>query len=53
MEPVRCPDVSVKNHPSTLRNIPERRRCYQHRGANQESLKAHVTLNYENMLKDT
>jgi hypothetical protein len=29
---IRCPETSVKDYRSTLRNIPEERRAHQHRG---------------------
>jgi hypothetical protein len=31
MEPISCPETSVKDYHSSLRNIPEERRCHQHR----------------------
>jgi hypothetical protein len=31
MGPIRCPETSVKDYHSTLRNIPEERRSHQHR----------------------
>jgi hypothetical protein len=32
MGPIRCPETSVKDYHSTLRNTPEERRSRQHRG---------------------
>jgi hypothetical protein len=31
MGPIRCPETSVKDYHSTLRNTPEERRSHQHR----------------------
>jgi hypothetical protein len=41
MEPIRCPETSVKDYHSTLRNIPEERRAHQHRGG---SLKSRLAI---------
>jgi hypothetical protein len=35
--PTRCPETTVKDYHSTLRNIPKERRCHQHRGGSLES----------------
>jgi hypothetical protein len=32
MGPIRCAETSVKDYHPTLRNMPEERRCHQHRG---------------------
>jgi hypothetical protein len=39
MGPIGCPETSVKDYHSTLRNIPEECRSYEHRGG---SLKSRV-----------
>jgi hypothetical protein len=36
MEPIHCPETSVKDYDSTLRNVPEERRANQHRGGSQK-----------------
>jgi hypothetical protein len=36
--PIHCPETSVKDNHSTLRNIPERRCSHQHRGGSLKSL---------------
>jgi hypothetical protein len=38
MGPIGCPETSVKDCQSTLRNIPEERRCHEHRGGSLKSL---------------
>jgi hypothetical protein len=35
--PIGCPETSVKDYRSTLRNIPEERRSHQHRGGKLKS----------------
>jgi hypothetical protein len=37
MGPVRCPDTSVKDYHSTVRNTPEECRSHQHRGGSLKS----------------
>jgi hypothetical protein len=37
MGPIRCPETSVKEYHSTLRNTPEERRSHQHRGGSLKS----------------
>jgi hypothetical protein len=45
MGPIGCPETSVHNYYSTLRNIPEERRSYVHGGG---SLKSRVVrLNFQ------
>jgi hypothetical protein len=39
MEPIRCPETSVIDYQSTLRNISEERRFYLHREERLKSLK--------------
>ena len=41
MGPIRCPETSVKDYHSTLRNIPKERRSNQHRGG---SLKLRIFM---------
>jgi hypothetical protein len=38
MGPIRCPETSVKEYHSTLRNIPEKRTSHQHLGGSLKSL---------------
>ena len=38
MGPIGCPETSVNNYGSTLRNIPEERRSHLHRGSSVKSL---------------
>jgi hypothetical protein len=45
---IRCPETSVNDYHSTLRNIPEERRSHQHRGA---SLKSRI-LEPDRLLHD-
>jgi hypothetical protein len=35
--PIRCPETSVKDYHSTLRNTTEQRSCHQHRGGSLKS----------------
>jgi hypothetical protein len=37
MGPIRCPETSVKDYHSTLRNNKEERRTHQHRGGSLKS----------------
>jgi hypothetical protein len=37
MGPIRCPETSVKDYHSTLRNAPEERRSDQHRDGSLKS----------------
>jgi hypothetical protein len=37
MRPIGCPETSVHNYHSTLRNIPEERRYHVHRGGSLKS----------------
>jgi hypothetical protein len=37
----RCPETSARNYHSTLRKIPEERRCHAHRGG---SLGSHIVV---------
>ena len=37
MGPIGCPETSVRNYRSTLRNIPEERRSHLHRGGSLKS----------------
>jgi hypothetical protein len=41
MGPIRCPETSVNNYHSTLRNIPEERRSQVHRGGSLKSRLEH------------
>jgi len=41
MGSIGCPETSVRNYYSTLRNIPEQRKSHLHRGG---SLKSHIIL---------
>jgi len=41
MWPLDCPETSVRNYHSTLRNIPEERRSHLHRGG---SLKSRIVI---------
>jgi hypothetical protein len=44
MGPVVCPETSVTNYQSTLRNIPEERRSHLHRGESLKSREAYLFL---------
>jgi hypothetical protein len=44
MGPIGCPETSVKNYHSTLRNIPEQRRSHQHHGGGLKSWKLRYVL---------
>jgi len=37
MGPISCPEMSVRNYLSTLRNIPEERRSHLHLGGSLKS----------------
>jgi hypothetical protein len=37
MDPIRCPETSVKDYHSTLLNIPEQPRSHKHRGGSLQS----------------
>jgi hypothetical protein len=42
MGPIRCPETSVKDYHSTLRNIQEDRRSHHHRGGSLKSRIIHA-----------
>jgi hypothetical protein len=47
MEPIHCPETSVHDYHSTLRDIPEQRRSHQHRGGN---MKSQISYMFQPML---
>jgi hypothetical protein len=48
MGPIRCPETSVKEYYSTLRNTPEYRRSHQHRGGSLKFLHfIFIFINFE------
>jgi hypothetical protein len=54
MGPIGCPETSVQNYHSTLRNIPEERRYHLHRGGSLKSDMAKLIVafrNFANALK--
>jgi hypothetical protein len=47
MGPTGCPETSVKDYHSTLRNTPQERRHHQHRGGGLKSLEVLLVFSVE------